>query len=202
MKLSLPGHYNIYNSMLALRCAISFGIKPYVAKEAINEIKSIDGRFEIIKDDVTVIIDYAHTENAFENILKSIKSMKNPGQKIISVFGCGGERDKFKRPKMASVAEKYSDLIVVTEDNSRGESTIKIISDILAGIHDTTKRKVITSRSQAISHAILIAEENDIVIVLGKGHERYSIDKNGYRDFDERTVIKDALEKRRSVTTI
>ena len=200
VKLSIPGHYNIYNSMLALRCAISFGIKPYIAKEAINEIKSIDGRFEIIKDDVIVIIDYAHTENAFENILKSVKSIKNRGQNIITVFGCGGDRDKYKRPKIASVAEKYSDQIIVTEDNSRSESTIEIISDILSGIEDTAKRKVITSRAQAISHAILSANKNDIVIVLGKGHERYSIDKNGYRDFDERIVIKDALEKRRSTT--
>lgn len=201
VKLSIPGYYNVYNSLLALKCAISFGIKPYVAKEAVNNIKKIDGRFEIVCDDVMVIIDYAHTEHAFENILKSIKSAKKQGQNIITVFGCGGDRDKSKRPKMASVAEKYSDFIIVTQDNPRGESEIEIISDILSGIKDTKKRKVITSRSQAISHAILNAQADDIIIILGKGHERYCVDKYGYHEFDERTIIRNALETRRSVVT-
>lgn len=199
VKLSIPGHYNIYNSLLALKCAIAFGIRPCIAKEAVNSIKKIDGRFEIIKSDISVIIDYAHTENAFQNIFKAIKSAKNQRQNIITVFGCGGDRDKSKRPKMAAVAESNSDLVIVTLDNSRSENEGEIISDILSGMSDAKKRKVITSRANAITHAILSAQSDDIVLILGKGHERYNIDRNGYHDFDERTVIRDALEKRHSL---
>lgn len=199
VKLTPPGYYNIYNSLLALKCAISFGVRPCVAKEAINSIEGIDGRLEVIHDDITVIIDYAHTEKAFENVLKTVNSAKRTRQRLITVFGCGGDRDKAKRPKMASVAEQFSDLVIVTQDNPRTENENEIISDILEGFTALEKRRVITSRKNAITNAVLSADDGDIVIVLGKGHERYNIDKNGYHDYDERLIIKEALDKRRAV---
>lgn len=197
VKLSLAGGFNIYNSMMATAAAICLGVKPHEAKEALANLELIEGRLEIIRDDVTVIIDYAHTEEAFINLLKTIKIAKNIEQNIITVFGCGGNRDSSKRPKMARAAEKYSDFVIVTTDNSRDESESKIIKDILSGFNSEECRKVITSRAAAIEYAILTAKRGDIITVIGKGHERYNIDKNGYSDFDERNIIKIALEKRK-----
>lgn len=198
VKLQLGGAFNIYNSMMAIAAAINLGIRPCIAKEAISKLDFIDGRLEIIKDEITVIIDYAHTEIALENVLKTIKSAKKQEQNIITVFGCGGNRDVTKRPKMAHVAEKLSDFVIVTTDNSRNEAGTNIIKDILKGFCCTTKRKVITSRKAAIESAILSAKPGDIVTVIGKGHERYNIDKNGYCYFDEREIIKAALKKRKT----
>ena len=197
VKLKPAGYYNVYNSLLALRCAISFGVRPCIAKEAINGIDGIDGRLEVIHDDVIVIIDYAHTEKAFENVLKTVNSAKRTSQRLITVFGCGGDRDKSKRPRMAAVAERLSDLVIVTQDNPRTESEGAIISDILAGFEAPEKRRVITSRQSTVTSAIINADDSDIVLVLGKGHERYNIDARGYHDYDEREIIRQALEKRR-----
>lgn len=199
IKLCIGGKYNIYNSMMATAAAIRLGVKPSMAKEALAKLELIDGRLEILKDDVTVIIDYAHTEEAFLNLLKTVNAAKNNEQNIITVFGCGGNRDSSKRPKMARVAEKYSDFVIVTTDNSRAESESKIIKDILTGFHSENQRKIITSRKSAIEYAILTAKRGDIITVIGKGHERYNIDKNGYSDFDERAIIKNALRKRKQI---
>jgi len=197
VNLSLPGEHNIYNSLMALKCAITMGIRPCEAKAAITSVQSIDGRFEIIRGDVTVIIDYAHTPKAFENILKTANSIKVLGQNIITVFGCGGNRDASKRPKMAEIAEKYSDKVIVTEDNSRTEELSNIINDILDGFSTPLSRSVITSRKSAIKNAILSSQSGDIILILGKGHERYSIDKSGYHTFDEREIVHEALSIRK-----
>jgi len=196
IQLSLGGAYNLYNSMVAICAALELGITPCVAKEALKSLQSIDGRLEIIRSDVTVIIDYAHTEEAFINVLKLLNSTKNNGQKLITVFGCGGERDREKRPKIARAAELLSELVIVTSDNSRKESVDEIIDDILAGFKRTDTRKIITSRKAAIEHAILTADTGDLIAIIGKGHEKYNIDKDGYHDFDERRIIHDALAKR------
>lgn len=197
VRLNIGGAYNIYNSIMAITAAITMGVLPCVAKEALSKLKFIDGRLEKIEDDITVIIDYAHTEEALLNVLKTLNSTKKQGQKLITVFGCGGERDREKRPRMAKIAEELSDFIIVTTDNSRGEPVAEIISDILDGFTETRKRKVITSRKSAIKNAILTAHPGDFVAIIGKGHERYNIDKNGYHDFDERAIIKEALNERR-----
>ena len=172
------------------------GIEIHAASKAISSVEYVDGRLEIIKSKVIVIIDYAHTDTALENVLKSIVSNKNVEQSLTTIFGCGGNRDKYKRPRMASVAEKYSDHVIVTADNSRNEPLENIISDILKGFKTTEKRTVITSRKAAIEHAIFAAKDGDIIAVIGKGHERYNIDENGYSPFDERKIINDALKKR------
>lgn len=195
--LNMPGTYNIYNSLLAIKCALVLGVSAKAARDAIKELSGVEGRFETINGPVMVIIDYAHTEKAFENLLKTVNSFKNTGQNIITVFGCGGERDRTKRPKMARAAERYSDFTIVTSDNPRGEEERDIIADILSGFERTERRKVVSSRTAAISGAILSAKDGDIVVILGKGHEKYTIDKNGYHDFDERKIVESAMTKRK-----
>jgi len=196
-KLSLPGAYNIYNSLLALKAVIVLGVKPCHAKEAISTIFLIEGRFEISKSDITVIRDYAHTPSALDNLIKTAKSIQNTRQKTIIVFGCGGDRDKTKRPLMAKIAEKNCDFAIVTSDNSRSESENEIIADILIGFENTQKRVVISDRKKAIEYAIMSAEAGDTVIISGKGCENYIIDKSGYHYFSEKEIVKDALEKRK-----
>ena len=194
--LKIPGLYNIYNSLLATSAAISLGTTPKLCKEALASLEKIEGRMEVIRDDITVIIDYAHTPFALQNLLKTAFINKKIGQNIILVFGCGGERDKEKRPDMASVAERYASKTIVTADNSRGESLGEIISDITAGF-SSSKYGVITDRAAAIRYAIQTAAPDDIVIIAGKGHERYILDENGYHSFDEREIVKDALKSRK-----
>ena len=194
--LKLPGLYNVYNSVLAIKCAIEYGVSAHVIKDAINSITSIEGRFEIISSSPSIIIDYAHTEAAFESILKTVNDIRTPSSMLITVFGCGGERDKEKRPKMAMIAEKYSDKVIVTSDNPRNEDPLEIISDILEGFRDPTNRDVIPDRKTAIEYAIGKARDSDIVLILGKGHEKYIIDKDGYHSFDEKGICELALMER------
>ena len=196
IKLPLPGLYNVYNSMLAFEAAYKMNLPVSKIKSALENTRHIDGRFEIIKDDVTVIIDYAHTPLALELLLKTVNSVKNTGQKIILVFGCCGERDPSKRPLMAKAAEKYADKIIVTNDNPRGEDEKKIISDIISGFTRHT-HGVILNRSLAIEYAIVNADKNDVVVIAGKGHEKYIKDKNGTHEFNEKEIIFNSLKLRK-----
>lgn len=197
VKLPLPGIYNIYNSMLAFDAAYKMNITPKDIKLALESIDKIDGRCESIFDEVTVVIDYAHTPQALKSILKTLSYDKDVRCKIILVFGCGGERDPSKRPLMARVAEYYADRIILTNDNPRGEDENKIIDDIKSGFTQN-KHAVITDRADAITYAIRTASIGDIVLVAGKGHEKYIHDKNGYRYFDEKIIIKNALKLRKN----
>lgn len=202
VEIKIGGAYNIYNSMLAIKAALELGIKPYAAKEALSSLNSIDGRLEKVSEKPMVIIDYAHTQEALLNVLKFINSIKTIGQNLIVLFGCGGERDKTKRPKMAEIAEKNSDFVIITTDNSRNESAVNILKDIVKGFSNKKIYKVISSRKDAIEYAIVNADASDIILIAGKGHERYNIDKNGYHIFDERDIIKNALKKRKDYNKI
>lgn len=197
IRLKLAGAYNIYNSLMAIRAAVMLGVRPCIAKEAIENIEKIDGRFEIINSDIHIIIDYAHTPYALESFLKSINSIKTARQRLSVVFGCGGDRDKTKRPLMGKISEENADFVIITTDNSRNEKESDIISDILDGMSAPEKRKVITSRQKAIEYAIISANDEDVVALIGKGHEKYNIDKSGYHFFDEREIISNALNKRK-----
>ena len=195
--LSLIGAHNIYNALMALRTAIVLGIPPCIAKRGINALAGIDGRMEHISDDISVIIDYAHTPFAVENTLKTLFSIKRKRQNLILVIGCGGERDKEKRREIGSIAEKYCDKIYLTEDNSRGEKTENIISEILEGVREKESVTVIPDRRDAIETAILTAAIGDIIAILGKGREGYIIGNDGYRDFSDKGEALHALRQRR-----
>lgn len=193
--LRVPGLYNINNALLALGCISELSLDIKRAIEALYELTFIKGRFEVIQSDITVIRDFAHTEEALRNLLKTIKSNVNTGQNITVVMGCGGERDKSKRPFMAKCASELSDRVVITEDNSRGEELSEILSDIIFGI-DSGRIGVIADRALAIEYAIATAKDSEVVVIVGKGAEDYIITKQTYRHFDERGIIEAALSKR------
>lgn len=196
INLPLPGIYNTYNSLLAFSAARELELSPKEIKDALSHMPPIEGRYEIVRGGgISVIIDYAHTPFALENLLKNINTNKNIKQNIILVFGCGGERDKGKRPMMASIAKKYASSTIVTTDNSRGEDPEKIISDIVSGFGGGGYG-VIVNRADAIRYAIKNAKKDDIVLIAGKGHERYICDAEGYHDFDEREIVAGALAER------
>lgn len=197
--LNLGGAYNIYNSLFAIKCAALLGLDTRIIKDALKSLFKIEGRNEIVSFYPTVIIDYAHTPDAMLNELKHIKKYLKSGQKLITLFGCGGNRDRKKRAEMAKIANMYSDLVIVTSDNSRNESRTQIFKDILSGFTDTAKRKVITSRESAITQTIIKSGDNDVILIIGKGHEKYNIDKDGVHFFDEKKIISDAIIKRNRV---
>lgn len=197
IKLSLLGHCNIYNSMFAVTAATRLGVKPCECKEALGKINLIKGRFELLKDkSVNIIIDYAHTPFALENLLNSLKGIQISRQKISIVFGCGGNRDKSKRPQMARIAEIGASRVIVTTDNPRDEEPSDIIRDIASGFTNSNYA-IIQDRALAIEYAILTAERGSTVVIAGKGAEAYTCRAGEYIKFDDRTVIEQALKKRK-----
>ncbi len=190
----LSGAFNVYNTLAAIKSVIDLGIKPCVAKKAIEDIDGIEGRMEIIDGNVKSVIDYAHTPAAFYNCLKTLKQSVKNEQKLIIVFGCGGDRDKFKRPLFGRYADAFADKIIITEDNCRSEAFDSIVKDIVAGI-DKKEFDVIPDREKAIRHAFKCALPGDIVAVIGKGHEKYKITGGVYTAFDERKIIKEAMKE-------
>ena len=161
---------------------------------ALSDVPRVKGRAEVVPTgrDFTVIIDYAHTPDGLENILKALLDIKTG--RLVTLFGCGGDRDKAKRPLMGEIAAMYSDVVIVTSDNPRTEDPSEIIKDILAGIQ-VTDIPVITieNRIQAIEYAVKNAESGDIILLAGKGHETYQILCNSTIHLDEREVVKKAL---------
>ena len=196
VKSPLPGYYNIYNSALALASAISLGVKPCNARRAIESVLFIPGRCQILKEDVTVIIDYAHTPYAMENLLKFANSCIIPKQNIITIFGCGGKRDKNKRREMTDIALRLSNKVIITEDNTRGENFTEILTDMVGDVNRDDKIVVIQKRREAIRTAILSASSGDIILLVGKGCESYMIDADGYHEYSELKEATDALRIR------
>lgn len=188
IKINLLGKYNLYNLLSAIGGALALGKDFFSVVEKIKNIKTAPGRFETIdcKQDFLALVDYAHTEDALENLLKTVEEIKT--SKVITVFGCGGDRDKTKRPKMARVAERYSDIAILTADNPRTEKVEDIISDSLKGF---TKENHIVEidREEAIKKAIDLACKNDIVVVVGKGHETYQIIGKTKFHFDDKEIL-------------
>jgi len=168
---------------------------------AISKLLPATGRLETIRGpkDIYVIIDYAHTPDALENVMKTLKDIA-PKRKLICLFGCGGDRDKTKRPEMAGIAEEYADRIFVTSDNSRTENTEDILNDIKAGFSKDGLAKAIfiADRREAIRTAIMLAPEGASVLLAGKGHETYQVIGKEHRHFDEREVVAEVFDNMRN----
>lgn len=195
--LAVPGKFAVYNSLAAIALAKAVGIDEKAACLSLAKAKPIKGRAEIAykDDEITVIIDYAHTPDAIASILKAIE-VKN-GRKVV-LFGCGGDRDSTKRPLMGSVAARYADLIIVTSDNPRSEDPESIIDDIMLGLRDVEiPIERITDRIEAITHAVKDAKKGDVIFLLGKGHEDYQILSTGKIHLDEREVVAQAVALRK-----
>ncbi|RMA96990.1 UDP-N-acetylmuramoyl-L-alanyl-D-glutamate--2,6-diaminopimelate ligase [Hydrogenothermus marinus] len=193
LKSRLRGDFNIYNISAAFSFLAEYGIDIEFLKEATRKLIPIKGRFEIIPaKDFLVVNDYAHTPDALENILKSLLKIKK--RRIIIVFGAGGDRDKTKRPKMGSIAEKYADIIILTSDNPRSEDPVDIIEDIKTGMEMKKDIIEIVDREEAIKEAIKIAMPEDIVLISGKGHETYQIIGENIYHFDDSDVAKKYLK--------
>lgn len=205
INLRLNGKFNVYNVMAALLLCTSEGIELKDCIEALEEFSGVAGRFESVsitektsnKRQPLCLVDYAHTPDGLENVLKSARALLEGGR-LLAVFGCGGDRDATKRPQMGKIAEDLADIVIVTSDNPRSEEPQTIINNILTGIKDQQKVHVEVDRSSAIHHAVSIANDNDIVVVAGKGHETYQILRDKTIDFDDRLVVKAALEHRLS----
>lgn len=190
----IPGRFSVYNSLCAATVALAIGIEYNDVLAAISKSNGVKGRIEVVPTgtDYTVIIDYAHSPDGLENIITSLKEIAQG--RVVTVFGCGGDRDKTKRPKMGRIAAELSDFCVVTSDNPRSENPSNIIKDILEGMKDTkTPYEVVEGRRDAIAWAMHNAQPKDIILLAGKGHETYQILPTGTIHFDEREVIAEIL---------
>ena len=196
IKVKTGGRFTVYNSMCAAVCALELGIPLDTAVQAIGLLEGVKGRAEVVPSDrdFTIIIDYAHTPDGLKNILETFKECEK--NRLIVVFGCGGDRDKTKRPIMGNIAVHNADYVIVTSDNPRTEEPMAIIDDILTGMAGTkTPYKVIENRIEAIKFAVSIAVKDDIIVLAGKGHETYQILKDGTIHLEEREVVAEALGK-------
>lgn len=193
----LIGQHNAYNLLAIYSAAIILGAGQEEALIAISKLQPARGRLETMRGpkDISVVIDYAHTPDAMENMLKTLRDIA-PNKELICLFGCGGDRDKTKRPEMAEVAEKYADRIFVTSDNSRTEKTEDILEDIKKGLgkDGIAKSLFIADRKEAIRTAIMLAPQGATILLAGKGHETYQIIGTEHRHFDEREIVTEIFE--------
>lgn len=190
----IPGRFSVYNSLCAAAIALALGVAFEQVLLAIRKSNGVKGRIEVVPcdRDFTIIIDYAHSPDGLENIITSLKEIAKG--RVVTVFGCGGDRDKTKRPKMGRIAAELSDFCVVTSDNPRSENPGEIIKDILEGmVGIDTPYEVVEQRRDAIEYAIKNAQKDDIILLAGKGHETYQILPTGTIHFDEREVVAEIL---------
>ncbi|MFZ3576512.1 UDP-N-acetylmuramoyl-L-alanyl-D-glutamate--2,6-diaminopimelate ligase [Virgibacillus sp. DJP39] len=191
----LIGTFNVYNMLAAVGVGVALHIPLLTIKAALEKITGISGRFEPIEGDhsFTTIVDYAHTPDSLENVLKVITDFAK--NNIYVVVGCGGDRDKSKRPLMASIALKYADKVIFTSDNPRTEDPNEIIKDMVRG-QKVGNYEIIEDREQAITHIINLALKDDIILIAGKGHETYQLIGHSKYDFDDRQVAKNAIRSK------
>jgi UDP-N-acetylmuramoyl-L-alanyl-D-glutamate--2,6-diaminopimelate ligase len=201
----LVGRPNVYNILAAVSVAIALDVPLEAIEHGLKSLDGVPGRFQVVsdaKDEVTVVVDYAHTDDALRNLLETARPLAHG--RLITVFGCGGDRDRTKRPLMGAVAGRLSDLIVITSDNPRGEDPNRIIEEIRRGITPNTRRDssqgllTIVDRRAAIAKAIEVAGSGDVVLVAGKGHEKYQVIGDRTLPFDDVAVAREALLRRRT----
>lgn len=194
----LIGRHNAYNMLAIYSCAVALGAKPEEILVALSTLKAAPGRLENLTGphDLSVIIDYAHTPDALENVLRTLRDIC-PERELVCLFGCGGDRDKTKRPEMGAIAGKYADRIFVTSDNSRSENTADIMADIKAGmdIKSRAKSLFIEDRETAIRTAVMTAKPGSTILLAGKGHETYQILGKEKRHFDEKEIVTALFEE-------
>ncbi len=195
VRTPIPGSFTVCNTLLAAACALSLGVAPSVITGALGALCGIAGRMERVKlgvvADFSVFVDYAHTPDALENLLRTARSFARPDQRLILLFGCGGDRDRSKRTVMGRIAAELADLSVVTSDNSRSEEPMSIIEEIVSRMPED-KRVILPDRGEAIRYVIREARPGDIILLAGKGHEEYEIDKNGKHPFSEKALVMEA----------
>ena len=190
VSVPIPGKFTVYNALSVLGIALQLGIHLQDAANALKNVQGVKGRVEVVPTpgkDYTVLIDYAHTPDGLENVLSSVKSFCKG--RLIAVFGCGGDRDRTKRPIMGGLGVKIADLAVITSDNPRTEDPCAIIEDVAAGVGDAENYVVIENRLEAIHYALEIAQKDDIIVLAGKGHETYQEIMGVKHHFDEREAV-------------
>ncbi len=209
VRSSLVGRPNVYNILAAVSTATALDVSFDAIERGLTALSGVPGRFQIVsrpKDELTVVVDYAHTDDALRNLLETTRPLTH-GQ-LITVFGCGGDRDRTKRPLMGAVAGRLSDLILITSDNPRSEDPGRIIEEIRRGITANTRRDSaqqlfsMVDRREAIAKAIELARPGDVVLIAGKGHEKYQVIGEEMLPFDDVTVAQDALNRRRSNSSV
>lgn len=197
----LIGEFNAYNLLAVYGAAVRLGQQPDDILLKLSRLKGAEGRFDQIHgpSGELAIIDYAHTPDALENVLKTIDKLRSGNEKVFTVVGCGGDRDATKRPEMAQIASEYSDTPIFTSDNPRSEDPEAILEDMRTGLNSAGRRKslFITDRKEAIKKAVNAAQKGDIILVAGKGHEKYQIIKGQRIDFDDKLVIEKFFEQKR-----
>ncbi len=202
IKTPLIGSFNVINSLMSASLACLYGIPLSHIAKALSQSRGVRGRMEKVQlppSDITVIVDYAHTPDALEKLLLSVRELREPKSKLILLFGCGGERDREKRRIMAQIASRLSDFTIVTSDNARGEDPSRIFSDILKGIDKEKPYTVIEDRREAIEYAVNTAKHGDIIVLAGKGHENYEITARGILPFSEAEIVKEAFVRRQDI---
>lgn len=195
----LIGEFNAYNLMAVYATAVCLGADKQESLRCLSELRGAEGRFDFSvspKDKIVTIVDYAHTPDALLNVLVTIKKLKSGNEQVITVVGCGGDRDKTKRPVMAEVACEHSDRVILTSDNPRSEEPEQILKDMEQGVSIVAKKKCIsiTDRKEAIKTAITLAAPEDIILVAGKGHEKYQEIKGVKHHFDDKEVITEMID--------
>jgi len=194
--MHLKGRFNLHNALCAAAIAMASGIDMQTIKQGLESIDYIPGRLERIESnrDFSVYVDYAHTPDALENVMKSAREIADSGR-LIAVFGCGGDRDREKRPLMARAVSRHADVIVLTSDNPRTEDPALIIEDAKAGLNSEKEVHIIPDRKDAISTALTCAAAGDVVLIAGKGHEDYQIIGTEKIHFDDREVVREILKE-------
>ncbi len=198
IKTPLIGRHSVYNTMEAAACAVVLGVDPLTVKEALSDFHGVSGRMYMVdvpaSAEFNVFIDYAHTAESIRKVAETAREFTKG--RLIILFGCGGDRDKTKRPEMTRAAQQYGDYIIITSDNPRNEDPGDIINDMLAGLDREKQYSIIPDRRKAIRYAISIAETEDVILLLGKGHEKYEILSDGKHPFDEEAIVTEAIKKR------
>lgn len=197
--VKLIGTFNAYNLLAIYGTAVQLGMESLEVLRLLSDLESVSGRFQFIVSNanITAIVDYAHTPDALENVLKTINDIRTKNEQLITVVGCGGNRDKTKRPMMAAIATELSDKVILTSDNPRNEDPEAIIDEMELGVAPQNFKKSLSiiDRKQAIKTACQLAQPNDIILIAGKGHETYQEVQGVRQDFDDMKIVKELLDQ-------